>query len=112
MPPETEAGPSELVADLPGSLRAYNSDSQLLDWVLAANNSGAEYIDKGLAGHELMLYQDTGAVSFYDAATQNYLRAFSLPATVAGIGALQSDANTLSLQQTRSCCSWMVATAR
>ena len=95
VPAETEGGATELVEELPDRLRAYNSDSQMLDWVLAANNDGAAYIDKGLAGHELMLYQDNGAVSFYDAETQNYLRAFALPSPLGGITALQDDARIL-----------------
>ena len=95
IPSEAPGGPSELVAVLPDSLRAYNSNTQLLDWVLAASNDGARYIDAGLNGPELMLYQHSGAISFYDAATQAYLRAFATASPLAGVTVLQGDARTL-----------------
>ena len=95
IPPEGNAQASELVAVLPASLRAYNSDTQLLDWTLSAENDGAEYIHDGVLSPELMLYQHSGSVSFYDAATLDYLRAFTLPTTLAGIVPLHGNAHTL-----------------
>ena len=95
MPPESPGGASEIVADLPGSLRAYNSQTQMLDWVLTASNHDAKYIDAGISGPEIMLLNSDGAVSFHDAQSRDFLRDFSLPATLTGIIALQGDVHTL-----------------
>ena len=86
---------SELIAVLPGSLRAYNIQTRLLDWTLLASADGATFIPNGVNGAEIEVFQTTGAVSFYDAATQAYLRGFTLPAPVNAITALNGDVHDL-----------------
>jgi hypothetical protein len=86
---------SELIAVLPGSLRAYNIQTRLLDWTLLANANGAAFIPKGVNGAEIAVFQTSGAVTFYDAATQAYLRGFTLPSPVNAITALNGDARDL-----------------
>ncbi len=86
---------SELIAVLPGSLRAYNIQTKLLDWTLLASADGAAFIPKGVNGAEIAVFQTSGAVTFYDAATQAYLRGFTLPSLVNAITALNGDAHDL-----------------
>lgn len=86
---------SELVAVLPNSLRAYNSRTQLLDWVLAATCDGAAYIHDGSNGPEIAVFLQSGAVTFYDASTQAYLRSFALPAPLRAVSALDGNVHTL-----------------
>jgi outer membrane protein assembly factor BamB len=86
---------SELIAVLPGSLRAYNIQTRLLDWTLLASASGATFVPKGVNGAEIAVFQTTGAVTFYDAATQAYLRGFTLPSPVNAVTALNGDAHDL-----------------
>ena len=70
---------SELIAVLPGSLRAYNIQTGLLDWTLLASADGATYIPVGINSPQIAVFQHSGAVTFYDVATQAYLRSFTLP---------------------------------
>jgi len=86
---------SEMIAVLPGSLRAYNIQTHLLDWTLVATADGATYVPHGVNGAEIAVFQHNGAVAFYDAATQAYLRGFSLPAPVNAISALNGDIGNL-----------------
>jgi outer membrane protein assembly factor BamB len=95
IPPQSADAASLLVAVLPDSLRAYDSQTLLLDWVLAATNQDAAYLPDGLSGPEIMTYQSNGAVTFYDAGTQAYLRAFALDAPLSAIAVLQDDPRTL-----------------
>ncbi len=95
IPPQTAGAASELVAVLPGSLRAYNSQTLLLDWVIPATNTGAAYIADGVAGPEFVTWQTNGAVTFYDAATQAYLRAFSLASPLSALTVLQGGEGSL-----------------
>lgn len=87
----------ELIAVLPGSLRAYNSQTLLLDWVIAASNDGASYIEHGMDGPEIVVFQQSGAVTFYNARTRDYLRAYALPPPVRAIAALGGDVHKLIL---------------
>ncbi|MEO7064870.1 MAG: VCBS repeat-containing protein [Dokdonella sp.] len=92
--PGNAAG-SELVAVLPDSLRAYNSQTQLLDWVLAATCDGATYVPHGVNGPEIAVFVQGGALTFYDASTQAYLRSYVLPAPLRAITALDGDVHAL-----------------
>jgi hypothetical protein len=94
-PPGAPGAPSHLIAVLPASLRAYNSQTQLLDWVLAVSNDGASYVEDGIAGAEIAVYQTDGALSFYDADTRTYLRGYPLTAPVAGLLPLGGDVSKL-----------------
>ena len=85
----------ELVAVMSDSLRAYNSRTQLLDWVLAANCDGATYIANGVSGPEIAVFVQGGAVTFYDARTQVYLRSYTLPAPLRALSALNGDVRAL-----------------
>ncbi len=85
----------EMIAVLPGSLRAYNSQTLLLDWVLAATNDGASFIEHGIAGPEIAVFLEGGAITFYDARTRAYLRSWTLPAPVRAITALDGDIHQL-----------------
>lgn len=86
---------SELIAVLPGSLRAYNIQTKLLDWTLLASADGATFIPNGVNGAEIAVFQTSGAVTFYDATTQAYLRGFTLPSPVNAITAVNGDAHDL-----------------
>lgn len=80
---------------LPGSLRAYNIQTKLLDWTLLASADGATFIPNGVNGAEIAVFQTSGAVTFYDATTQAYLRGFTLPSPVNAIRAMNGDAHDL-----------------
>lgn len=86
---------SELIAVLPGSLRAYNIQTRLLDWTLLVAADGATYIPFGAAGAEIAVFQHSGSVTFYDAVTQTYLRAFTLSAPVNAIAPLNGEIGKL-----------------
>lgn len=85
----------ELVAVLPESLRAYNSQNGLLTWVIAAANDGAVYVPNGVSGPELGVFLGGGAVTFYNAKTQAYARSFTLPAPLRDVVAAGGDLHTL-----------------
>lgn len=95
VPPSTPGAASQLIAVMSDSLRAYDSETELLDWVLATTNNGAAFIEEGLSGPEIMTYQSSGAVTFYDANTQAYLRAFALDSPLSQVTVLQGDVRTL-----------------
>lgn len=86
---------SELIAVLPGSLRAYNIQTKLLDWTLPVSANSAAFIPKGVNGAEIAVFQTSGTVTFYDATTQAYLRGFTLPSPVNAITTLNGDAHDL-----------------
>lgn len=91
VPPSSPSAGSEIIAVLPDSLRAYNSQTLLLDWVLPATNEGAVYIKYGVAGPELALFQQNGTLSFYDYASLTFLRSSTLPVPLSGLQAIGSD---------------------
>ena len=101
IPPQSAGGASELVAVLPDSLRAYNSQTQLLNWVLSTSNEDAAYIAVGLNGPELMTYQADGTIRFFDAATRAPLRTLTATSPLKGVTVLQGDAHTLLLAADR-----------
>ncbi len=85
----------QLIAVLPGSLRSYDSSTGLLSWVIAASNTGAFSVPNGETGAEIGVFLDTGAVTFYNVATQAYIRSYVLPAPLRTISALGGDLHTL-----------------
>lgn len=95
IPPRTAGGATELVAVLPTNLRAFNSQTQLLDWILFADCDEAAYVDAGLSGPELMLYQRDGTVAFHDAQTRDFLRSITLESPAGGVVPLQGDVRIL-----------------
>lgn len=85
----------QLIAVLPGSLRSYDSASGLLSWTIAASNNGAFAVPAGENGAEIGVFLDSGAMTFYSATTQAYLRSYSLPAPLRAVSALGGDLHTL-----------------
>lgn len=94
--PATGKPGTELVAVLPGSLRAYDSESGLLSWTLAVENIGAVFLPYGANGAELAVL-GTDKVSFYDATTRQFLRQVTLPVPLATIAAPGGDAACLAV---------------
>lgn len=94
---DSSAGSSgkELIAVLPDSLRSYDSSTGLLLWTIAASNNGAFLVRSGENGEEIGLFLDNGAVTFYSATTQAYIRSYSLPAPLRAMTALDGDLHTL-----------------
>lgn len=87
---------TELVAVLPGSLRAYDSASGLLSWTLAIENIGAAYLPRGATGAELAVL-GTDKVSFYDATTRQFLRQVPLATPVSAMAAPGGDAACMAI---------------
>jgi len=86
---------SELVAALPGSLRAYNIQTQLLDWTLLVSSDGAIYIPHGVSGPEIAVFLKSGAVTLYNALTRAYLRSFTLDSPLNAMLAADGEVATL-----------------
>ncbi len=86
---------SEMIAVLPGSLRAYNVQTELLDWSLLATSTGATYVPNGQAGAEIAVFQQSGSVTFFDAATHHYLRALVTPPVLNALQPLPNDPSHL-----------------
>jgi len=86
---------SKLIAVLPTSLRAYNIQTQLLDWTLLVSADGALYIPTGVSGPEIAVFLSTGAVTFYNATTRAYLRSFTLDAPLSSLLSPDGNASTL-----------------
>ena len=93
VPPNLGAG-DELVAALPDGLRAYGRLSHLLDWTLSAPNSGALIIPSGQTAPEIAV-EYNNVISFYDAASQTYLRQVTLTDPIDAVTPLDGDALTL-----------------
>jgi outer membrane protein assembly factor BamB len=92
--PSTDAS-SELIAVLPASLRAYNMQTQLLDWSLLVAADGAVYLPHGVAGPEIAVFLQTGAVTFYNAVTRAYLRGYTMDAPLTAMFAPDGDSGVL-----------------
>jgi len=86
---------SELIEVLPWTMRAFNLQTQTVDWNLFAPSDGAFYAPHGLAGPEIVTFLNGGAVAFYDAATREYLRGFTLDAPLAALVAPGGDSHRL-----------------
>jgi hypothetical protein len=91
------AGPpgKQLIAVLPGSLRSYDSSTGLLSWTIAATNDGAFNVPIGENGPEIGVFLDTGAITYYSAFTQSFIRSHALPAPLRTVTSLGGDLNTL-----------------
>ncbi len=73
-----------VVAVLPSGLRAFDRLSHLETWTFDVANNGAVVVPYGVAGVEIAI--ETGStIAFYDAATRQYLRQFSLSSDIDAI---------------------------
>lgn len=86
---------TQLVAVLPGSLRAYDVSTGFLSWTLAATNDGAFLVPNGESGAEIGVYLASGGLTFYSASTRAYLRSYSLPAPLRTVTALGGELDAL-----------------
>lgn len=78
----------QLIAVLPDSLRSYDSSTGLLSWTLAVSNDGAFNVPLGENGPEIGVFRESGAMTFYSATTQSFIRNRSLPAPLHAVSAL------------------------
>jgi len=74
--PDSGAG-DVVVAVLPDSLRAFDRLSHLETWTLDVANNGAVVVPYGAGGAEIAI-ENGSTITFYDAATRNYLRQITL----------------------------------
>ncbi|MCB1740603.1 MAG: VCBS repeat-containing protein, partial [Gammaproteobacteria bacterium] len=93
--PGAVAGEMDMVAVMSNGLRAVNLQNGLLDWILAATNSGALYLPNGVNGPEFAVFLNEGALTFYDATSRVYLRSFALPAPVSALLSIGGDVHQL-----------------
>jgi outer membrane protein assembly factor BamB len=93
------SGGADIVAVANDRLYAFDAATGSPTWTLAASADGGAFIPDGAVGAELMVYSVSGAITFYDATTHAYLRAFPLPAPVCDVIALDGDARKLLVAQ-------------
>ena len=91
--PDSGAG-DVVVAVLPGSLRAFDRLSHLLSWTFLVQNNGAVVVPHGATGVEIAVENDT-MVTFYDAATRDFLRQYTLSDPIDAITPLDGQLNQL-----------------
>jgi outer membrane protein assembly factor BamB len=89
------SGGEDVVAVANDRLYAFDAATGSPAWTLAATADGGTFISHGATGAELAVYSGDGAITFYDATTHAYLRAFPLPAPVCDVIALDGDARKL-----------------
>lgn len=77
-------GGPEIVAVLTDSLRAYDVQTRLLNWVLPMDVDGASLLANGASGIEFGVFLGD-ALSFLDGATHALLRSFTVDGNVAAL---------------------------
>jgi hypothetical protein len=86
---------SQIIALTDVGVYAFNLASGMPAGNFLATADGATLIPNGAGGAEIATFAHMGAVTFYDAATQNYLRSFALDAPVNAILPLGGDVERL-----------------
>jgi hypothetical protein len=72
-------GPSsELIAVQTHDMLAYNMQTGSLDWTLPVTADGATFFPNGSRGAEIAVFQTTGTITFYDAATHALRRSLQV----------------------------------
>lgn len=85
-----------VVAVLATSLRAFNANTHLLEWVLGTNANGATLLEHGANGREFVVFSGT-RLRFYDAATRSLLRELELDEPVTALTPLGADIHRLAV---------------
>jgi len=91
---QTQSG-MKLVGVLGDHLEAYNVATGQLAWLLPATNDGAFFAADGIGGPEIAVFLEGGAVTFYDAENQSYLRSFVLDAPLRSVDAIDDHVHAL-----------------
>ena len=85
-----------VVAVLATSLRAFNANTHLPEWVLTAPAAGASLLQHGENGREIVVFYGAD-LRFYDAASRTLLRQFALEDPVTAVTPLGADIHHLAV---------------
>jgi hypothetical protein len=92
-----DSGPDPLVvAVLAESLRAFNANTHLPEWVLTTPAAGASLLEHGENDREIVVFYGAD-LRFYDAASRTLLRAFALEDPVTAVTPLGTDIHHLAV---------------
>lgn len=86
---------SELVLVLNDSLQGFDSHSLAHKWSLVARAKGARYVDNGVDGAEILIFNGNGGISFYNAQTRGFLRSVPTPMNLTAVLPLGDTSNLL-----------------
>src|SRR5690606_33404858 len=92
--PFEDAGDPLVAAVFPESIRAFNANTHLLEWIFTVESDGASLIEGGVDGHELVVFQGSH-LRFYHAASRTLLRQFDLGMPVTALTEIDGDIHHL-----------------
>lgn len=92
--PFEDGGDPLVAAVFPNSIRAFDANTHLLEWIFTVESDGASLIEGGVDGHELVVFQ-ASHLRFHHAASRTLLRQFDLGMPVTALSETDGDIHHL-----------------